>query len=114
VALFQNLFVAALFTLAAPFLARVPDTGALIHIAEGAALATMALMLLSWGYARAEAQVLLPIEYTAFVWSALFGWIWFREPLGLATVAGTALIVLGSWWGTRGRPQPPDSVPCAP
>ena len=114
VALFQNLFVALVFTIGAPFLARMPNSGALADIAMGAVLATAALMLLAWGYARAEAQVLLPIEYTGFVWAALFGWTWFREPLGAATVAGAVLIVFGSWYATRNRPQPPETVPSAP
>ena len=30
-------------------------------------------MLLSWAYARAEAQYLAPVEYTAFIWASLFG-----------------------------------------
>jgi S-adenosylmethionine uptake transporter len=57
--------------------------------------------LLAWSYARAEAQVLVPIEYTAFLWAALFGWLFFAEPVGTATLAGTVLIVVGCWIGTR-------------
>lgn len=101
VALFQNLFVALAFTPAAPLLAQWPDMAALGWIGLGAILATAALMFLTWGYARAEAQVLLPIEYTGFVWAAIFGWLWFREPLEAATVAGAVLIVFGSWHATR-------------
>lgn len=101
VALFQNLFVGLMLLGAAPWLAAWPSPGALRDIAVGAVLAATALMLLSWGYARAEAQVLLPIEYTAFLWAALFGWVWFGEPVGLATVAGAALIVLGCWLAAR-------------
>ena len=51
------------------------------------------LMLLSWAYARAEAQALVPIEYSAFIWSAIIGRIVFDEPLTAATVAGVVLIV---------------------
>ena len=36
-------------------------------------------MLISWGYGREETQVLLPLEYSAFVWAALFGWLRGRE-----------------------------------
>ena len=60
-----------------------------------------ALLLLSWGYARAEAQVLLPIEYTGFIWAALFGWLMFAEAVTWATLAGVALIVVGSWIAAR-------------
>jgi S-adenosylmethionine uptake transporter len=78
-------------------------------IAISALLAIMALLMLSWAYARAEAQVLVPVEYTGFLWAALFGWWWFAEPVGLATVAGAVLIVLGCWIAARqtraGLPQ---------
>ncbi|MBB4857351.1 S-adenosylmethionine uptake transporter [Novosphingobium chloroacetimidivorans] len=101
VTLFQNLVIFALLALAAPWLAILPSLPALGLITLGAALATSALALLAWGYARAETQVLVPIEYTAFLWAALLGWVFFDEPVGAATLAGTLLIVLGCWIGTR-------------
>jgi S-adenosylmethionine uptake transporter len=102
VALFQNAIVFALLALFAPWFAVAPSTTALAGAALGALLGTTALSLLAWGYARAEAQVLVPIEYSAFLWAALVGWAWFGEPVGSATLAGTVLIVLGCWIGTRG------------
>jgi S-adenosylmethionine uptake transporter len=105
VTLFQNLIIGVLLALFAPWFAVAPDWAELGLIAIGAALATLALGLLAWAYARAEAQVLMPIEYTAFLWAAVMGWIFFAEPLGLATLAGAVLIVIGCWLGTRG-PQP--------
>jgi S-adenosylmethionine uptake transporter len=105
VTLFQNLIIAALLALFAPWFAVAPSTAVLGTIALGALFATVALALLTWGYARAEAQVLVPIEYTAFLWAALFGWLFFDEPLGMATIAGTVLIVLGCWIGTRSPAQ---------
>ena len=38
------------------------------------------LFLLSWAYARAEASVLVPVEYTGFIWLALWGSLFFGEP----------------------------------
>lgn len=102
VALFQNVIVFALLALFAPWFAVMPTRPALASAALGALLGTCALSLLAWGYARAEAQVLVPIEYSAFLWAALVGWVWFSEPVGSATLAGTVLIVLGCWIGTRG------------
>lgn len=99
--LFQNLVISCLLVLFAPWLTVVPSWSALGLITLGAAFATSALPLLAWGYARAETQVLVPIEYTAFLWAALFGWLFFGEPVGAATLAGTVLIVLGCWIGTR-------------
>ena len=101
VALFQNLIISGLLVGLAPWFGVAPTMPVLRTITLGAALATSALVLLAWAYARAEAQVLVPIEYTAFLWAALFGWLFFAEPVSTATLAGTVLIVLGCWIGTR-------------
>ncbi|MFC0205290.1 DMT family transporter [Novosphingobium soli] len=103
IALFQNLNVALLFLAFAPLYWTAPDATSLAWTLMGACLATIALLFLSWGYARAEAQVLVPVEYTGFLWAALMGWLVFGEALGPAVVAGAALIVLGCWIGTRKR-----------
>ena len=47
------------------------------------------------------AQALVPVEYTGFVWAALFGWLKFGEEVTWATVAGVVLIVVGSWIAAR-------------
>lgn len=101
VALFQMGFAGVFLALAAPWLAVVPSLPALGEIAGGAALAAISLMLLSWAYGRAEAQVLLPIEYTAFIWAALLGWAIFAEPVSVETLAGVVLIVIGCWIAAR-------------
>ena len=101
IALFQNLLVAAILGLAAPWLLHWPGTTALRDIALAAALAGASLLLLSWAYARAEAQALVPIEYTGFIWAALFGWLKFGEKVTWATLAGVVLIVIGSWIAAR-------------
>lgn len=114
VALFQNLFLALYLILPAPWYAAMPEAPMLFDVTGAAMLAATALMLLSWGYARAEAQALVPLEYTAFVWAALAGWLWFGEAVTAATIAGTILIVLGCWTATRkaGEPSPrPASLP---
>jgi len=101
VALFQMGFAGLFLALAAPWLAVVPTLPVLGEIAAGAVLAAVSLMLLSWAYARAEAQVLLPIEYTAFIWAALLGWLVFAEPVTVETMAGVVLIVIGCWIASR-------------
>lgn len=108
IALFQNLIVALIFLVFSPLFAVVPDGRSLWLTLAGAALATLAILFLSWGYARAEAQVLLPTEYTGFLWAALFGWLAFDEAVGLGTMAGTVLIVVGCWIGGKNRSVPPD------
>lgn len=107
VALFQNLFLALYLILPAPWYAAAPNPAMLRDTTGAAVLASIALMFLSWGYARAEAQTLVPLEYTAFVWAALAGWLWFGEAVTAATVAGTVLIVLGCWIATKKTGEPP-------
>ncbi len=101
VALFQNGCVALFLLPGLPFFWATPQPAALMDIAGSAALASASLMLLAWAYARAEAQKLVPIEYTAFIWSALMGWLWFGERVTAATIGGVALILAGVWIGTR-------------
>lgn len=110
VAFFQSLLVSLCLVGFAPWLWVWPSTPAVHGILAGAVLATLALLFLSWGYARAETQALVPIEYTGFLWAALFGWVLFDEAIGLATVAGTVLIVAGcviatGLWGQKHTEQ---------
>lgn len=102
VALFQMGWSGLFLAVAAPWLLVLPEIGTTLEIASSAALAAVSLMLLSWAYGRAEAQALLPVEYTAFIWAALLGWWMFDEDVTLATLGGVALIVLGCWIAARG------------
>ena len=113
IAFFQNLLVSAVLMLAGPWLLTPFALEKLPMLTAAAALAIIALLLLSWAYARAEAQILIPVEYTAFVWAALFGWMFFAEPVTVWTVAGTALIVAGSLVAARAKPHPVNHVETA-
>jgi S-adenosylmethionine uptake transporter len=97
VAMFQNAVVGGVLALGSPWLLVIPEGSAWAWIGGAAVLAVAASMILAWGYARAEAQVLVPLEYSGFLWACLFGWLFFREPVTLPTLAGAALIVLGCW-----------------
>jgi len=70
-----------------------------------AALAFTSLALLAWAYARSEAQRLIPVEYSAFLWAALIGWLVFDEELSAGTVAGALLIVAGCLIAARFKPK---------
>lgn len=110
---FQNLFVAATLSFAAPwFLQRIGAAHAPL-IGGAAILSIISLLLLSWAYARAEAQILIPVEYTAFVWAALFGWLFFAEPVTVPVLLGTVLIVSGSLIAARAKPEPVNQVEIA-
>ncbi len=104
IAFFQNLFVAVTLGLAAPWFLEPFSLGHAPMLGAAAVLAVISLLLMSWAYARAEAQILIPVEYTAFVWAAGFGWLFFAEPLTLPVLAGTALIVCGSLIAARAKP----------
>jgi S-adenosylmethionine uptake transporter len=108
IAFFQSLFVLLCLLPWAPGRTVLPDAQGLAWLTAAAALALVSLMLLAWGYARAEAHHLLPLEYSGFFWAALMGYWWFDEPLGWATIAGAALIVAGCVIGTSS--PPPEQV----
>lgn len=110
IAFFQSLIVAACLMLAAPWLAVLPPPAQLPLVALAALFAFVSLLLLSWAYARAEAQVLIPVEYTGFIWAALLGWWIFGEALTWPVLIGTALIVTGSLIAARARPGPVPQV----
>jgi S-adenosylmethionine uptake transporter len=95
IAFFQNCTVIFLFGSLAPFFAVVPSISLLPNISAAAGLGVVSLLMMSWAYARAPARVLIPVEYTAFVWAAILGWMVFDESVTTATVLGTALIVFG-------------------
>jgi S-adenosylmethionine uptake transporter len=113
IAFFQSAIVTLCFLLAAPFLAELPPAAELGAVFGGAALAFGSLMLLSWAYARAEAQYLAPVEYTAFIWAVLFGWMVFAEPVRPLTIVGAAMIVAACLFAARKRPAPVADVEAA-
>lgn len=49
--------------------------------------------LFTLAYGRAPAQRLAPLEYTALIWSALFGWIFFGEIPGWQLYVGAVIII---------------------
>ena len=102
VAFFQNLIVASLLLPASPFLAVLPGAEHWPTIVFAALLAFVSLLLFAWAYARAEAQKLAPLEYTALVWAALFGFVVFGEQVIWSTLVGAALIIGGCLLAARG------------
>lgn len=94
---------------AAPLFFVMPGTEEMSAIAIAAALTVGGSICIAWAYARAEAQALVPVEYTGFLWAALFGWMFFREEVTLTTIAGVVLIVIGCWIAApkrKGKLQP--------
>lgn len=73
----------------------------------------IALQFIARAYARAEAQLLAPFEYTALFWAALFGWLFFSEPVALRTWLGAAVIAAACLWQTRRGAVAAPSTPAA-
>ncbi|OBX18797.1 permease [Erythrobacter sp. QSSC1-22B] len=101
IAAFHSGVAALVLALAAPFLFVWPAEAVLLDTTLAALLTVAGAMAIAWAYARAEAQVLVPMEYSGFLWAALFGWLFFRESVTLPTIAGTAIIVAGCWMAAR-------------
>ncbi|WP_095011368.1 DMT family transporter [Tsuneonella mangrovi] len=105
IATFQNGIVFLALLGFAPFFLQWPELRAWGDIAISGVLSTSGAMLFAWAYARAEAQRLVPIEYTGFLWAALFGWLFFSEEVTPGTLVGAALIVVGCLIATRRKPS---------
>ena len=105
VSFYQNLIVSACYILFAPFFAVMPSLADVPMLFAASVLSIASAMFMAWGYRRAEAQILINLEYSSFIWAALFGWLFFSEPVSFTTIAGAALIVGGCVIATRrGRP----------
>ena len=105
-AFFNALIMSATLLPFAPVFGRWPSSDQVPSIFGSALFASAAVVALSWAYARAEAKVLVVVEYTAFIWAALFGYLMFAEPVTVSTLAGAVLIVVGcvmSAWHERGH-----------
>lgn len=107
IVLAQNLIMGFWMALAMPFAGAMPGDNAMEALTGwglltlAAVLAIVSLLLLSWAYARAEAQALLPLEYSMFIWAAFYGWLVFDETITWTTLAGALLIVTGCWMVAR-------------
>ncbi|MCA1748803.1 MAG: DMT family transporter [Sphingomonadales bacterium] len=113
IAFFQYGIVTLIYLPLVPFFATVPAGDHWIGLASAALLGIVSMMAISWGYARAEAQHLVSLEYSAFLWAALFGWLFFDEAVTWATFAGTVLIVSGCLLIARKRPAKAEIVEAA-
>jgi S-adenosylmethionine uptake transporter len=76
-----------------------------LPLAGVTALALAGHALMSWAYARAEAQYLIPTEYSAFVWAIILGFVFFQESVTGSTLAGAILIIFGCLIASRAKPK---------
>jgi S-adenosylmethionine uptake transporter len=111
---FQCVTVMALWLLAIPLVgAPVWPGGQWLWILVAALLSTSGTLLFAWAYARGPASYLAVTEYSGFLWASLMGWLVFREPLSLYTLAGAVLIVGGCLIAARGNIADPPEIDVA-
>jgi S-adenosylmethionine uptake transporter len=94
--LLQNLLPALYVAPLAGAVWVTPTSDHLWLFAVMGALGALGHVCLTWAFARANAARLGVVEYTALVWGAVIGFVWFAETPGLATLVGSALIVAGA------------------
>ncbi|MGE0851669.1 MAG: DMT family transporter [Hyphomicrobiaceae bacterium] len=94
--LFQNLGPALILAVPALWVWSAPSLADLAQFALLGTLGVVAHTMLAHAFARIEAARLAPVTYVTLVWGVLFGFLFFAEIPGLATLAGAALIVLGT------------------
>jgi S-adenosylmethionine uptake transporter len=111
---FQCATILALWLLAVPF-AGVPAWPAdqWQWVAVASLLSTAGTLLFAWAYARGPASYLAATEYSGFIWAAILGWLVFREPVSLTTLAGAVLIVGGCLIAARGKVTEPPEIDLA-
>jgi S-adenosylmethionine uptake transporter len=113
VALFTSVVLGGVLLLGAPWFSGLPSAAELPRIAAAAMLGSISAVLLAWAYARAQAQVLVPVEYTAFVWSSILGYLVFGERVSIWTIGGASLIIAGCLVAVRGKIAPAPQTEAA-
>lgn len=98
---FQNLSLLVILGLAAPWIAQMLPQQYWLPLVGVTALSLTGQYLMSWSYARAEAQYLISTEYTAFIWAIALGWFFFDETVSWQTLAGAGLIIGSCWIAAR-------------
>jgi S-adenosylmethionine uptake transporter len=103
---FQNLALLVIMGLAAPWLAVLLPREYWLPLVGVTVLSLAGQYLMSWAYARAEAQYLISTEYSAFIWAIALGWLFFDETVSWETLAGATLIILSCWFAARASMRP--------
>ena len=102
VTLFSSLTIGAALLIGAPVFSGFPQIEQLPAIVGAAVLAAVAGLFLAWAYRHAQAQLLAPVEYSAFIWAALLGFVVFDEQVSAFTLGGAVLIIIGCLAALRG------------
>lgn len=115
VGLMQTLLPMAIVAGPAIALSPLPPLADLPWFFAMGILGAIGWYLLINAYARAEAQRLAPIEFTALLWATLFGYLIFNETPRPQVYAGATLIIaaclFAAWEERRSRIAPAPQTP---
>lgn len=106
---FQNVGPALLLAPAAALVWTTPTLPDIGLFALVGLIGVSGHLLLASAFARAEAARLAPIQYVTLAWGVVFGYLFFADLPGLATLVGAGLIVLGTLVTHRRKPEPPGT-----
>jgi drug/metabolite transporter (DMT)-like permease len=103
IVLFQNLGPALILAVPGLIVWMAPTAADLALFAFLGVIGVIAHTMLAHAFVRLEAARLAPVQYLTLVWGVVFGFLFFSEIPGLATVLGALLIVLGTLVSQRRR-----------
>ena len=103
IVLFQNLGPALLLAIPVLWVWTPLTAGDTVLFAVLGTLGVAAHTMLAHAFSRIEAARLAPVGYVTLIWGVIFGLLLFAEVPGPATLAGAALIVLGTALTQRRR-----------
>lgn len=98
---FSSLLIGAAMVATVPPARWLPAGEEVLLVLGVGATGAVALQFIARAYAAEQAQRLAPYEYTALFWAALFGLIFFAEPVAPRTLAGAAIIIAACLWQAR-------------
>lgn len=84
----------------------LPDANALPAFALMGFFGAAGMYFLARAYARAQAQALAPLEYTALIWAAAIGLVFFGEVPRMQVWVGAGVIIGACLWGAAQTARP--------
>lgn len=110
IVLFQHIVPAIMMAVPAATVWITPSISDLAIFAAMAAMGVSGHFLMGMAFRRAEASRLAVTEYSALLYGTALGYMFFDEVPGLATLAGTVLIVAGTLIAMKARPRAANLV----
>lgn len=86
----------------------LPGPAAIGWFAVAGLFGNLGIQLLARAYAEVEVQVLGILEFTALLWAALFGWLFFAEAVRPQVWLGAAIIAAACLWAARSERRAPE------